>query len=358
MRIWINLRTFPLRTHGNLLKSILNTSKIGVMNAKQWFGLAGRGTTLGLGILPGVSVGTVGIIVDVYDKLLSYIDGLRSKKTFLASVAGLIPIGLGCLAATFLLLLFWNKVAYPYFPFVMVCALAGFIVGALPLMTGEIKGHKLNVPDYLRMLIGFLIAGGIGVVAFLGKAGVIPLDLDFWDEIDAPFQNAWILIVVFVVGLFSAVSCLVPGISGSMIMFIFGLYNPIIGLFMNTELPSGAMHPSIFHDTSKLGGGVVIILVLLLGMLIGFLATAKFMKSMLANHRHGTFTVIIGFVLGSLVAMFFNNDMYDVYVTPPLNAWYQFVIGGILLIGIAALTFILLKRASAKKAKLESSEAK
>lgn len=327
------------------------------MNAKQWFGLAGRGTTLGLGILPGVSVGTVGIIVDVYDKLLSYIDGLRSKKTFLPSLVGLIPIGIGCLAATFLLLLFWNKVAYPYFPIVMVCALAGFVIGALPLMFGEVRGRKLNVPDYLRVLIGFLIAGGIGVVAFLGKAGVIPLDFDFWDEVDAPFQNAWIFIVVFVVGLFSAVSCLVPGISGSMIMFIFGLYNPIVGLFMNTTLPNGTIHQSIFHDPSKLGGGAVIILVLLLGMLIGFLATAKFMKTMLAKHRHATFTVIIGFVLGSIVAMFFNNDMYAVYITSPLNEWYQFLIGGILLVGVAILTFILLKKGSAKRAEKQLEEA-
>ncbi len=321
------------------------------MKAKEWFGLCARGTTLGLGILPGVSVGTVGIIVDVYDKLLSYIDGLRSKKTFLPSLVGLIPIGIGCLAATFLLLLFWNKVAYPYFPFVMVSLLAGFVIGALPLMTNEVRDRKLNVKDYLRMLLGFVIAGGIGIVAFLGKAGVVPLDLDFWAEIDAPFQHPWIFIIVLIVGFFAAVSCLVPGISGSMIMFIFGLYNPIVGLFISTPMPDGSVHPSIFHDTSKLGGGAVVILVLLLGMLVGFLAVAKLMKLMLSKHRHATFTLIIGFVLGSLVAMFFNNDMYTVYVTKPLNEWYQFVIGGVALVGMAALTFIGLKKASAKPSK-------
>ena len=330
--------------------------KIGFMNAKKWFGLCARGTTLGLGILPGVSVGTVGIIVDVYDKLLSYIDGLRSKKTFLPSLIGLIPIGIGCLAATFLLLLFWNKVAYPFFPFVMVSALAGFVIGALPLMTKEVRDRKLNVADYVRMLIGFLIAGGIGVVAFLGKAGVIPLDLDFWNEIEAPFSHGWIFVVVFIVGFFSAVSCLVPGISGSMMMFIFGLYNPIIGLFMNTTLADGTVHYSIFHDTSRLGSGAVVILVLLAGMLIGFLAVARLMRFLLTTHRHATFTLIIGFVVGSVVAMFFNNDMYYVYVTEPLNAWYQFLIGGIVLVAICVLTFIVLKKASADKDRLEAIE--
>ena len=41
------------------------------MKVKDWFLDFGRGAALGTGILPGVSVGTVGIIVNVYDKLLS-----------------------------------------------------------------------------------------------------------------------------------------------------------------------------------------------------------------------------------------------------------------------------------------------
>lgn len=327
------------------------------MKTKEWFGLCARGTTLGLGILPGVSVGTVGIIVSVYGKLLSCIDGLRHKDTFVQSVLGLIPIAIGCLAATFLLLLFWNKVAYPYFPFVMISILAGFVIGALPLMTKEIRDRKLVFADYTRILLGFLFAATIGVLAFLGKAGIISLDLDFMDEIDAPFQSPWIFAVVFAVGLFSAVSCLVPGISGSMIMFIFGLYIPIVGLFMNTTMPDGSIHLSIFHDTSRLGSGAFIIAVLLLGMLIGFLATAKLMKLLLAKHRHGTFTVIIGFILGSLVSMFVNNDMYFVYVTKPLNEWYQFVIGGVLLVGVAIVTYLLLKKYGSKDEDLVSEEA-
>ena len=318
---------------------------IGVMKAKEWFGQCGRGTALGLGILPGVSVGTVGIIVNVYDRLLECIDGLRHKKTFLESFLGLLPIAVGCLLAAFLLLLFWNKVAYPYFPFIMVASLAGFVIGALPLILKEVKGQKVTIGDDFRMIGGFLFAAAIGLFAYLGKAGVVSLNLDFRAQINDPFNNLWIFVVVFVVGFFAATSCLVPGISGSMIMFIFGLYNPIVGLFISAD-----GYPSIFHETSRLGSGAAIIVVLLLGILAGFLATAKFMSLMLSNHRHGTFIVIIGFILGSLVSMFFNNDMYDVYHTPGLNAWYQFAIGGVLLVAVAALTFILLRKTIQKPA--------
>ena len=61
--------------------------KICSMNAKEWFGLAARGTSLGTGILPGVSAGTVGIVVDVYDDLIDGIDGLIINPL----VVGMIP---------------------------------------------------------------------------------------------------------------------------------------------------------------------------------------------------------------------------------------------------------------------------
>ena len=40
------------------------------MTAKDWFMDFARGTALGVGMLPGASAGTIGIIVNVYDKLI------------------------------------------------------------------------------------------------------------------------------------------------------------------------------------------------------------------------------------------------------------------------------------------------
>lgn len=322
------------------------------MKAKEWFSDFARGATLGTGMLPGVSVGTVGIIVNVYDKLLNTIDGLRKKETFVSSFLALLPIALGCIVSILLVMLFWKKVAYVYFPFIIVAALAGFVMGALPIMTSELKGQRLSLGDYLRMAIGFIVAAGIGVSAYLSASGVLPLNLNFGPALDDPFHNVWILFVVLIVGFFAAVSCLVPGISGSMVMFIFGLYNPILNLFMNEYDPvTGAVtHTSIFHDTSKLGGGLTAIAALLVGILIGFFAISKLMKSLLANHRRGTFGVIIGFVLGSVVSMFFNNDMYFVYQNENLTTWWQFLLGGIAFFAAFLGAFFLVRRSTNRKA--------
>ena len=314
------------------------------MSAKHFFNDLARGTALGTGMLPGVSAGTVGIIVNVYDKLINGIDGLRKKATFWKSLLSILPIGIGCLLSTFLLLLFWSKVANPYFPFPLIAALAGFVIGAMPILTAEVKDHPLTGGDFARMGIGFLIAAGIGVCAFLSAAGVIPLNLDFQAPIDAPFNSPWIFLVVLLVGFLSAFSCLIPGISGAMILFIFSLYNPIVGLFF-TQMDGGVVHKSIFADTSLLPGGLTIIAVFLVGMLVGFLLVSGLMKSLLAKHRHGTFTVIIGCVLGSIVSMFLNNDMWGVYTNPQTNAWWQFVLGGVLLIAVAIGTYFLIRRA-------------
>ena len=320
------------------------------MKAKQWFADLARGAALGTGILPGVSVGTVGIIVNVYDKLISSIDGLRKK--FKESFLTLLPIALGCIVSAVLLLVFWKKVAYVRFPFIMISVLAGFVIGGLPLIWKEVKGTKFNIKDYLRVIAGFLVAACIGVFSFLCAAKVINLNLDFYAAFADPFANWWIYFVVLLVGFVAAVACLIPGISGSMVLFIFSLYNPVVTLFISDRDASGHIitgHASIIEDQSHIGAKIFLIIVLLLGIVVGFLAVSKAMRSLLTNHRRGTFTCVVGFVLGSLVSMFVNNDMYTVYNNPELNVVWQYIVGGIALIAAAIVTFFLVKRVNKPK---------
>ena len=328
------------------------------MKTKEWFSLCARGAALGGGVLPGVSAGTVGIIVDVYDDVLQGFDGLRKRKTFFSSFLRLVPIGIGAIVAVVLLMLFWSKVARSYFPFILICVLAGFVLGALPIITDELRGKKPRMADYLRMLIGFLVAAAIGIAAFvvelLYARGIISSNLNLQSAMDAPFQNIWILLVVLAAGFFSAVSCLVPGISGSMLLFIFGLYQPILNLFFNQyDAEGNVIHTSIFHDTSKLGGGAVILLVFLVGIAVGFVSTSHFLKKMLSEHHYGTYTVVLGFVLGSIVSMFLNQEMYGVYTSPATNAWWQFAIGGVLLIASCVGTYLLILKFGRRQLKVE-----
>ena len=330
------------------------------MKAKEWFSLAARGTALGTGILPGVSAGTVGIVVDVYDDLLDGIDGLTKKRSFLNSLKKLIPIGIGCLVATVILMFLWNRFAKIYFPFVIVSALAGFVIGALPVITDELKGRKIDRWDIFRIVLGFLFAAAIGVTAFvlcyLFTYGIINWLPDFEQEVYDPFHHAWIYALVALVGFLSAASCLVPGISGAMLLFIFGLYNPILGIFFNQYDEYGNLIiQSIFSDPSRMGSGITIIIALLVGMLIGFIVISHLLKGLLVTKRHETFSVVLGFILGSVVSMFLNQEMFFVYHDPTVNQWWQFLIGGIAFIAVMIGTYYLIKRVGRRdKAKAEA----
>ncbi len=325
------------------------------MKAKDWFSDFARGMSLGLGILPGVSVGTIGIIVHVYDKLIDSIDGLRHK--FGKSFCALLPLALGCVVSAIALLIFWQKVARVYFPFIMISVLAGIVIGGLPVILTELRGEKMTAFSWLRVAIGFLIASAIGIVSFLSaKYGWSVFS--FQDAFMNPFSSWWIFFVVFIIGFVAAVACLIPGISGSMVLFIFGLYNPVVGIFISERDASGnIIYPSIFEDSSRIGSGIVLILVLMVGILLGFFAISKAMKSLLANHKVPTFEVVLGFVAGSVVSMFVNNDMYSVYVTPSTSSWWQFLIGGTLFFLSASLMWLLIKREQKRSAnQAETSE--
>ncbi len=302
---------------------------------------AAKGAALGTGILPGVSVGTVGLIVNVYDKLIDAIDGLRHRfgKAFLT----LLPIALGCIVSAIALLFFWQKVGSVYFPFPLIAALAGFVVAGIPVLTDELKGSPWTAKDTLRVLLGFVLAASIGVFSYLSAAGVLP-NLDLQAAFDSPYENAWVFPLVLVVGAIAAIACLVPGISGSMVLFIFGLYQPVVNLYISTPT-----HPSIFHDSARLVPGLLLTLVLLVGVIAGLLATSKAMKSLIANHHKGTFTVVLGFVLGSLVSMFVNNQMYAVYASEGTNAWWQFLVGALLFVGVAVGGYFLLRKTKSNR---------
>lgn len=318
------------------------------MNAKNWFKDFARGGALGTGILPGVSVGTVGFIVNVYDKLIDAISGLRHRATLKKSIVTLLPIAFGTLISAFILLLFWKKVAYEYFPFVIIAMLAGFVIGGFPVLTREMKGEPISWKDILRMALGFVIAAGIGIVSYLSAAGIIKVDLSFYGPFANPFASPWIYAVVLVIGFVAAVACLIPGISGSMVLFIFNLYNPVVTIFFSGRDQQGNILPnqaSIFENHDHLGARLLIVLVLLIGIVAGFILASSAMKKLLTAHHRGTFGCVIGFVLGSLVSMFVNNEMYHCYTTPATSQWWQFVLGAGLGIAVMVATYFLLKKA-------------
>jgi uncharacterized membrane protein len=221
-------------------------------------------------------------------------------------------------------------------------------LGSYPLITKELKNEKISAKGLSLIAIGFVVATGIGILSYIS--------VRYWNfDLNAYFLAGnywWVYLVVFVAGFIAAVACVIPGISGAMILYIFGLYTPIVTIVISERDTLGnIVTPSMFHDTSRLASGFGYLVCLGIGILIGFAIVAKAMKKLLETKRVPTFQVVLGFIIGSVVSMFINQNIYNtttqetIYQTTPL---WGYIVGPILFV-LAFIGFYWISRNVVKK---------
>jgi len=304
------------------------------MKIKAWFLDVLKGASLGLGMIPGVSAGTMALIVGFYERMVDGIADLfkHFKKNFL----DLLPLGIGAVISVIAIAIA-VRYGFMYAPVAIVSLFAGVILGFMPLLTRETRGQKTSAGSISLIVVSFIVAASIGILSVVAKI--------YWHfDLSSAFEAGvwWIYILVVLAGFVAAAACIIPGISGSMILFVVGLYNPIIGLFAGDN--------SMFKNTDRLLSGLGLVACLLVGIVLGFISMSKIMKSLLDKHRFGTFDVVIGLVLGSVISMFANQEMVTdsfelIYLSTPVWEW---IVAGVLLIGSGLGCFFLSKSYAAK----------
>lgn len=250
------------------------------MKLKNFFIDMARGAAIGVAIIiPGVSGGTLAVLMNVYDKLINAISNLRSD--FKNSVKFLAPILLGvalAVAAAY----FPLKYALKYAPFPTVMLFAGLMAGSCPKIVkdGIKKGFTgLNV---LSIALPLALVIGICFIPGLGSA-------DLSNE-----MPVWGYFVLLLVGAAASCALVVPGISGSMLLLIFGYYEAIFDTV--SGLKADFLHSAL------------VLLTFAVGIIIGFFSIAKIMKLLMTKFPRGTLWAIIGFVIGSIPAIFITYD--------------------------------------------------
>ena len=235
-------------------------------------------------IVPGISGGTIALVFGAFKKIVDAVDNLFSKK-FWSSLLVLLPFLLGSIIAV-AALVFPFQLAFKYCLFSIVCLFAGFILGSIPGITDELKERAPTKVNILQLVVGFVIAGIIGVFSVIFK---------FNDKISVLFADRpWYLyLIIFVVGLFGSSGLIVPGFSGSMLLMVIGFYQPILDLV----------------DFSNFWPNALLGFVFALGVLAGFIILSKVMNKMITNHRVATLYVVVGFIFGSLISIFVNSQM-------------------------------------------------
>lgn len=313
----------------------------------------------GIGIaaaIPGVSGGTIAVMTHTYDRHLDHMNNLRKK--LLPNLVALLPLLCGIVVGIIPAMILF-KLAFEGFVFGIVSLFAGLIIGGMPALFDEIKLTKIKPIFIVIALIACLIAIAFGVMSVqLGDSinlrGHFNMDSNgHWINNSAP--SWWLYLVLIPIGMIAAIALIVPGISGSMILLVTGFYNPLLDtLSWWKALLTGQGNWWLFGSLVGIYG------CLLIGIIIGFFTIVKLMQYLLNQFRVASFYGIIGFVLGSLFSLYYNNEIclyYQNWANKTFDTWMPmgYEIGvGIVLLAIGIFLSYLLVRYSRKASKEKS----
>lgn len=285
-----------------------------------------KGGAIGIAmIIPGVSGGTLAVLMGVYDKIIDSINGLF--KNFKQSFLFLLPILLGAVFA-FAAMYFPLKYALEYAPFPTILLFAGFMLGSCPDLILQSRDNGFKKFDVASVIIPLAVVVGI---CFIPNMGLVDLS-------SSMSTGGYFLLVLM--GFLASCALVVPGISGSMLMLIFGYYKPLMDTLKG-----------VFFD---FGHSVLVLFCFAIGVVIGFFTIAKLMQLLLKKFPRSTMWAIVGFVIGSIPAVIIT--FFHEYGVDYLNA-LQISLGVVTFIVGAVATFLLalfVKKKSAQKSQLEA----
>lgn len=219
-------------------------------------------------IVPGVSGGTIAIILGIYDKLIHAVNNII--KDFKNQYKILLEVGIGAIIGIFLFSNIVRKLLNNY-PIPLGYFFIGVILGGAPLMY-----KKAIEKQKSKRGIIFLILGIIAVILMSGNyKGSSQLITSL-----SIFNFLWL----FTGGFIIAIALILPGISGSFMLLILGLYNTVIVSITEFNIP--------------------ILVPIALGGIVGTIATAKAIEKLLTKFPQETYMMILGFILGSIFEVF------------------------------------------------------
>lgn len=276
--------------------------------------------------VPGVSGGTVAFILGFYDKFVNSLNNViyGKKEERKDAINFLIKWGcgwiIGMAIASLVLASLFEKQIYK-----VSSLFLGFIIFAIPLI---IKEEKEQLKGKYKNLIFALI--GIAVVVLItyfnpatGAEGAVNITS----------LNFGLAIYVFIAGMIAISAMILPGISGSTLLLIFGLYIPIISAIRELLHFNLSYFPVLF--------------IFGLGIIAGALLVIKLIKKALEKYRSQTIYTIIGLMIGSLYAIVMGPTTLEIPQDQmTLNTFniVFFIIGALVILGLQ-----LLQKFTAKK---------
>lgn len=256
---------------------------------RNWLNIFSFGLLMGAAdAVPGVSGGTIALIIGIYQKLISSIStGLdfikdkfpsESKPQFFSAFNFLFPLGCGMLCSYYIVTkiligpedspgLLRQDTTGPY--------IFAFFFG-LVLFSIKEPWNLVSTPDFKHYLLA--VMGALMVFIYTSFT------------LEESFDDSKVMLIVG--GVLALTAMLLPGVSGALVLLTLGQYHSIA---------------SSFH-----GGDLEPLMYLILGGIIGLFTFVPFMQHMISEYMDNTMAILTGLMGGSLITLWPWKKDYDI----------------------------------------------
>ena len=240
-------------------------------NLVDYITLFFKGVFMGIAdAIPGVSGGTIALLLGIYEELISTISGLNINllidlkqngfKSFWKKLNGnflfTLIVGIG------ISLIFFIKISskllndYPIF-------IWSFFLGLI-IATVYVIFKLIKIWDYINIISAF--------ATIILSSILSSISVNSSDEIS--------LLYILVCGIIASSAMILPGISGSLILVIMGVYKVLIDSVNNLEIS--------------------IIFTFIIGAITGLISFSKILSWLFNNYKNLTYSIMLGLVIGSI----------------------------------------------------------
>ncbi len=218
--------------------------------------------------VPGVSGGTMAILLGIYDKLISsisnFLKDIKGNTIFLVKFCLGAGLGIGSLAFVIQWLL-------EKFPFMVSFFFLGAVIGGIPALYAKTKEKKFGISSFIYFALGLSIVISIGFIPtgnfdIAGGSGI-----EYY-------------LMMLVTGIIIAIALVLPGISTSHMLLVLGMYDSMLAAITKFD--------------------VIYVGILGISTLIGVFLITKPLEYLMNHFPHQTYCMIIGFVIGSTSEIF------------------------------------------------------
>ena len=238
--------------------------------AKDYLVLVSKGIAMGAAdVVPGVSGGTIAFITGIYEELINSIKSVNIKAIKLL--------------LSFKIAEFWKTINGTF----LVSVLLGIGISVFSLAKGLkylLDNHPVLVWSFF---FGLIVASAIYVAKSITKwniativSGIAGIVIAYFITVITPAEANTTYWFIFLSGAIAICAMILPGISGSFILVLLGMYKFILDAVGNLQ--------------------IAVILVFLVGAAIGIITFSNVLSWLLKKYHNQTIAVLAGFMVGSL----------------------------------------------------------